>query len=201
MHAMKRVDRAWVGIVLLVGLEGLFGSPRAAAADVRKPNIVLMLGDDLGYGDLGAYGQSRIATPNLDRLAAAGMRFTQCYAGSTVCAPSRCCLMTGRNTGHARVRGNGLVPLRPEDVTVAEVLKGAGYATGLFGKWGLGEAETTGYPTRQGFDEFFGYVNQVHAHNYYPDFLWKGEDRFPLAGNVEGPRKGIAAARPSTPPT
>src|SRR5262249_22734443 len=141
------------------------------------------------------YGQERIKTPNLDRLAAEGVRFTQCYAGSTVCAPSRCCLMTGRHTGHARVRGNALVPLRPEDVTVAEVLKSAGYATGRFGKWGLGEHGSTGYPTRQGFDEFFGYVNQVHAHNYYPDFLWKGDERFPLTGNVEGPRKGIAIER------
>jgi arylsulfatase A-like enzyme len=178
----------------IIGIGALLCSS-LAAADTRTPNIVLMLGDDLGYGDLGVYGQGRIATPNLDRLAAEGMRFTECYAGSTVCAPSRCCLMTGRNTGHARVRGNGLVPLRPEDVTVAEVLKAAGYATGLFGKWGLGEAETTGYPTRQGFDEFFGYVNQVHAHNYYPDFLWKGENKLPLAGNVEGPRPGIAAER------
>ena len=119
------------------------------------------------------------------------MRFTQCYAGSTVCAPSRCCLMTGRHTGHARVRGNGLVPLRPEDVTVAEVLKGAGYATGLFGKWGLGEPGRTGLPNRQGFDEFFGYVNQLHAHNYYPEYLWKNEQKFRLEGNEE---KGRAIA-------
>jgi arylsulfatase A-like enzyme len=183
------------GIGLIVSLLAGLSTTPVRAADDRKPNIVLILADDLGYGDVGAYGQGRIATPNLDRLAAEGMRFTQCYAGSTVCAPSRCCLMTGRHTGHSRVRGNALVPLRPEDVTVAEVLKSAGYATGLFGKWGLGEPGSTGYPTRQGFDEFFGYVNQVHAHNYYPDYLWKNDGRFPLPGNVEGPKKGVAKER------
>ncbi|MBX6313470.1 MAG: arylsulfatase [Isosphaeraceae bacterium] len=167
--------------------------PRAAAAEGRKPNILFILADDLGYGDLGCYGQRQIRTPNLDRLAAEGMRFTQCYAGSTVCAPSRCCLMTGLHTGHARVRGNALVPLQPEDVTVAEVLKAAGYATGLVGKWGLGEPGTTGVPNRQGFDEFFGYLNQHHAHNYYPEFLWKNETKYPLAGNVE--KDNIATKR------
>src|SRR5437868_9672004 len=116
----------------------------ALAVDLpARPNIVFILADDLGYGDLGCYGQKEIQTPNLDRLAAEGVRFTQCYAGSTVCAPSRCCLMTGRHTGHAHVRGNALVPLRPEDVTVAEVLKAAGYRTGLVGKWGLGEPKST----------------------------------------------------------
>src|SRR5438034_11816493 len=117
-----------------------------------KPNIIFILADDLGYGDLGCYGQKKIRTPNLDRLAADGMRFTQCYAGSTVCAPSRCCLMTGVHTGHALVRGNARVPLRPDDVTVAKVLKGAGYRTALVGKWGLGEAGSTGVPNKQGFD-------------------------------------------------
>jgi arylsulfatase A-like enzyme len=192
---MRRINLVSIGIGLLVGSAILSGSPGRSSAADRPPNIVFMLGDDLGYGDLGCYGQTRIATPNLDRLAAEGVRFTQCYAGSTVCAPSRCCLMTGRHTGHARVRGNALVPLKPEDVTVAEVLKAAGYATGLFGKWGLGEAGSTGYPTRKGFDEFFGYVNQVHAHNYYPTFLWNGDEQFPLAGNVEGPKQGIAVER------
>ena len=150
----------------------------------RKPNIVFILADDLGYGDLGCYGQTQIQTPNLDRMAAAGMRFTDAYSGSTVCAPSRCALMTGLHTGHCRVRGNALVPLLPEDVTVAETLKHAGYATGLVGKWGLGEPETTGVPNRQGFDEFFGYLNQQHAHNSYPDYLWRNETKEPLEGNV-----------------
>jgi arylsulfatase A-like enzyme len=126
-------------------------------------------------------------------MAAEGVRFTQCYAGSTVCAPSRCCLMTGKHTGHAEVRGNRLVPLRPEDVTVAELLKGAGYATALIGKWGLGEPGSTGIPNHKGFDYFFGYLNQVHAHNYYPDYLWRNQEKVPLEGN--GVEKGVAVKR------
>lgn len=157
----------------------------ADAAGPKRPNIVFILADDLGYGDLGCYGQERIRTPNIDRLAARGRRFTQCSAGSTVCAPSRCSLMTGLHAGHGRVRGNALVPLRPEDVTIAEVLKPAGYATGIFGKWGLGEPGTTGLPNRQGFDEWFGYLNQRHAHNYYPEYLWKNEQKYRLEGNEE----------------
>lgn len=143
---------------------------------VNLPNIILFLADDLGYGDLGCYGQKYIKTPHLDRMAAEGMRFTDFYSGSTVCAPSRCTLMTGYHTGHSRVRGNDIVPLLPEDVTVAELLKAAGYATGIFGKWGLGEPGTTGVPNKKGFDEWFGYLNQVHAHDYYPDYLWRNEE-------------------------
>jgi arylsulfatase A-like enzyme len=159
----------------------------------RKPNIIFILADDLGYGDVGCYGQKTIQTPNLDRMAAEGMRFSQCYAGSTVCAPSRCCLMTGLHTGHCRVRGNALYPLRPEDVTVAKVLKDSGYATGLIGKWGLGEPDTTGVPNRQGFDYFYGYLNQVHAHNYYPDYLWKNAEKVAVDGNVV--ENGVARRR------
>jgi arylsulfatase A-like enzyme len=154
------------------------------AAEGRPPNIVFILADDLGYGDLGCYGQKRIQTPNIDRLAREGMKFTQCYAGSTVCAPSRCTLMLGKHTGHCTVRGNALVPLKPEDVTVAELLKGAGYATGLVGKWGLGEPGSTGIPNKQGFDYFYGYLNQRHAHNYYPAYLWKNTDKVLFPGNV-----------------
>src|SRR2546425_191781 len=154
--------------------------PYLKTATARKPNIIFILADDLGYGDLGCYGQRVIKTPNIDQLAKQGMRFTQCYAGSTVCAPSRCALMTGFHTGHARVRGNGLVPLLPQDTTVAEILKQAGYATGLAGKWGLGEPGTTGTPNKKGFDEFFGYLNQTHAHNYYPEYLWKNEEKYLL---------------------
>jgi arylsulfatase A-like enzyme len=117
-------------------------------------------------------------------MASEGIRFTQCYAGSTVCAPSRCCLMTGLHTGHARIRGNSLVPLRPEDETVADYLKETAHDTALIGKWGLGEAGTTGTPNRKGFGYFFGYLNQVHAHNYYPDYLWRNEKRVRIAGNV-----------------
>jgi arylsulfatase A-like enzyme len=156
-----------------------------AADGAAPPNIVFILADDLGYGDVGCYGQKVIKTPNIDRLAAAGVRFTDCYAGSTVCAPSRCTLMTGRHTGHARVRSNGAVPLEPDDVTVAEVLKGAGYVTGMFGKWGLGEPDTTGVPNKQGFDEWFGYLNQHHAHNYYPDTLWRNDQKISIPNVVE----------------
>jgi len=149
----------------------------------KRPNIIFILADDLGYGDLGCYEQKEIATPNIDRMATEGMKFTDHYAGSTVCAPSRCCLMTGLHTGHAHIRGNALIPLRPSDVTVAELLKKAGYTTGIIGKWGLGEAGTTGIPNKKGFDYWFGYLNQRHAHNYYPEFLWRNEDRVPIEGN------------------
>ena len=173
---------------LAAGAAVLAGRPLAEAAAEkpagRKPNIIFILADDLGYGDLGCFGQKRIKTPNIDKLAAEGMKFTDCYAGSTVCAPSRSCLMTGQHTGHTLVRGNARVPLRPEDVTVAELLKSAGYATALMGKWGLGEPGTTGVPTRQGFDDFFGYLNQRHAHNYYPSHLWRGEKKVPLKNVV-----------------
>jgi arylsulfatase A-like enzyme len=149
-----------------------------------RPNIIFIQADDLGYGDLSCYGQRKFRTPNIDRLAAEGMRFTQYYAGSTVCAPSRSALMTGQHTGHTRIRGNARHPLLSEDVTVAEALKSAAYKTALIGKWGLGEAGTTGVPNRQGFDYFFGYLNQRHAHNYYPTFLWRNEKRIDLRNLV-----------------
>ncbi len=139
----------------------------------RRPSIILIVADDLGYGDLGCYGQTKIKTPNLDRLAAEGIRFTDAYAGSTVCAPSRCALMTGLHTGHAFIRGNATFALRPEDRTVAEVLQQAGYYTGLIGKWGLGNENTTGMPGKKGFEEFAGYLDQTHAHDYYTDHLWR----------------------------
>lgn len=159
---------------------------------VEKPNVIFILADDLGYGDLGCYGQKKIQTPHLDRMAAEGLRFTQFYAGSTVCAPSRSVLMTGQHLGHTTVRGNAgksnleAQTLRDEDVTVAEVLKSAGYSTGLIGKWGLGEGGSTGHPNRQGFDEFFGFLNQVHAHNHYPGFLWRNSERVALSNVVSG---------------
>ncbi len=148
-----------------------------------RPNIIFILADDLGYGDLGCYGQKLIQTPCLDRLAAEGMRFTQFYAGSTVCAPSRCVLMTGLHTGHCTVRGNAdrdRQSLREEDLTVAEFLKQADYTTGLVGKWGLGEEGTPGLPDLQGFDYFCGYLNQTHAHNYFPEFLWRNREQVRL---------------------
>jgi arylsulfatase A-like enzyme len=155
------------------------------AQEQPKPNIILITADDLGYGDLGCYGQKNIKTPNLDRLAAEGMRFTQAYAGSTVCAPSRCTLLTGLHTGHARIRGNARVSLRDSDVTIAEVLKPAGYATAHIGKWGCATPGSSGEPHKQGFEHWLGYVSNTEAHNYYPEFLWKNGERLKLTNKVE----------------
>ena len=169
---------------------GTLGAAIPSLGQTQKLNIVFILADDLGYGDLGCYGQAVIATPHLDHLAGEGMRFTQSYAGSTVCAPSRCCLMTGMHTGHARIRGNGPdVPLRPEDRTIPELLKTAGYRTGMFGKWSLGAIHTTGYPTRKGFDEWFGFFSQTQAHTYYPEILLDGEKDVIVRGNFGRNRK------------
>lgn len=166
------------------------------------PNIILILADDLGFGELGCYGQKLIATPHLDRMAAEGMRFTQFYAGSTVCAPSRSVLMTGQHTGHTRVRGNA-GPDRPaaqtllaEDVTMAKLLHGAGYRTGLVGKWGLGLIDEPGEPRRQGFDTYFGFLSQTHAHNHFPNFLWRDGVKVPLPNDLVqvGPVEGVGYA-------
>ena len=175
--------------LLLALLLSLVAAPRGRT---EPPNIVFILADDLGYGDLGCYGQARIRTPHLDRMAAEGTRFTQVYAGATVCAPSRSVLMQGLHTGHCRVRGNAgrgnpmAQSLRPGDLTVARLLQEAGYRTGLFGKWGLGDnpGAEPGLPRRQGFDEFFGYLNQHHAHNYYPTFLWRNEELVALRNRM-----------------
>jgi len=150
----------------------------------RRPNIILILADDLGYGDLGCYGQKHIKTPSLDQMAREGMRFTDFYSGSTVCAPSRCTLMTGYHTGHCRIRGNNGaddISLLAEDITVAEILKAAGYSTAMFGKWGLGGTGSTGEPHLKGFDEWFGYLNHVHAHDYYPSYLWRNQQKIPIS--------------------
>lgn len=177
--------------------------PRRLAGPDR-PNIIFVLTDDLGYGDLGCYGQQVIQTPNIDRMAAEGMLFTDAYAGSTVCAPSRCCLMTGMHTGHAYVRGNkeakpmGQLPLPEDAVTVPKLLKSRGYRTALIGKWGLGGPGSTGTPNNQGFDYFFGYLCQRHAHNYYPEFLFRNDERVPLPNKVAGDRDdgaGVATVR------
>jgi arylsulfatase A-like enzyme len=162
----------------------------ARAADApSKPNIVLVVADDLGYGDLGCYGQKKIPTPNIDRLAAEGMKFTNMYAGATVCAPSRCVLMTGFHGGRGYIRGNSKLSLRAGDVTIAELLGKAGYITGMFGKWGLGQESSSGEPLRQGFDKFYGYLDQHHAHNYYPSFLIEDRRRVALKNVVPG--KGL----------
>ncbi|MBY0506544.1 MAG: arylsulfatase [Bryobacteraceae bacterium] len=155
----------------------------------RPPNIVFIMADDLGLGDLGCYGQKIIRTPNIDRLAREGVRFTQAYSGCTVCAPSRSVLMTGMHMGHTSIRANaGGQSLEARDVTVAQLLQRAGYATGGFGKWGLGDLGTEGAPWKKGFDQFFGYLHQVHAHFFYPRFLLDNEKRYPLAGNENGQR-------------
>ena len=151
----------------------------------QKPNIIFIMADDLGYGHLGCYGQKIIKTPHIDKLAQEGRKFTQAYSGCCVCAPARSTLMTGLHAGHTSVRGNGGgVSLLPEDVTVAQILKKAGYTTGLFGKWGLGEAGTVGVPNKKGFDEFFGYLHQLHAQFYYPEFLWHNEEKYPIPENA-----------------
>jgi arylsulfatase A-like enzyme len=179
---------AALGGLLAVGGAGFWWQKRR---DRRRPNVILILADDLGYGDLGPYGQARIMTPNLDRLAAEGMIFSQAYAGSSICAPSRCCLMTGLHTGHARIRhnktcdGEGRVGLRPDDLTVAELLKSGGYATAIFGKWGMGYGNTPGTPNNQGFDEFLGRINE-RTSQYYPEFLWRNEEKEVLEDNLDG---------------
>ena len=163
-----------------------------------RPNIILILADDLGYGDLGCYGQKKIKTPHLDQLASEGLRFTHCYAGTCVCAPSRAALMTGLHTGHTRIRGNAEIPLATNETTVAEVLKRGGYDTGVIGKWGLGLEASGATPGRRGFDEFLGYLSQTHAHDYYPTQLWRssvmdlergaGDFPLPIAANEGGAR-------------
>lgn len=156
-----------------------------SADDAMRPNIVYVLADDAGLADFGAFGGRLIQTPSIDRLASEGMRFDRHYAGSTVCAPSRSVLMTGKHSGHTRIRGNARASLRAEDVTVAEVLQTQGYATALIGKWGLGDHASPGAPDRKGFDHFFGYLDQGRAHRYYPEFLWRNREKTEYPGNPE----------------
>lgn len=197
--AFDRSRMSTVWLLTAVTASALLQST-AAAEPLARPNIIYILADDLGYGDLGCYGQQTLTTPNLDRMAVEGMRFTQHYAGSTVCAPSRCVLLTGLHTGHCRVRGNGLGQLLDEDVTIAEVLKQAGYRTGCVGKWGVGNPPPLDDPRRQGFDYFYGYINMFHAHNFYPEFIIRNGERVPLRNEVEpqwkdGDGRGIATKR------
>ena len=190
----------YIGFLFLVN--SCKNSNKVSERNHLQPNIIFILADDLGYGDVGVYGQQNFETPNLDRLAHGGMKFLQHYSGSTVCAPSRSALMTGQHTGHTFIRGNsergftldkeGQYPLAPEEITIAEVLKKGGYATGAFGKWGLGYPGSEGDPTKQGFDEFFGYNCQRVAHNYYPTHLWDNLTKTPLKGN-DGKTKTVYA--------
>ena len=185
---------ALAAVGVLVSLAALVQPPSAGASD--HPNIVFIMADDLGWAELGCYGQEKIRTPNIDRLAAEGMRFIDYYTSAPVCAPARCTLMTGLHLGHAYARDNfevgswdsyrGQLPLPAGTVTIATLLKEAGYATGAFGKWGLGEVGSSGDPLDQGFDRFFGYNCQRHAHNYYPRYLVSDRDRVTLEGNDRG---------------
>jgi arylsulfatase A-like enzyme len=160
-------------------------------AQGKKPNIIYIMIDELGYFELSCMGNKYIETPNIDHMATEGMRFTQALAGGPVCAPTRCVLMTGQHTGHCTVRKNSQVwPMRAEDVTVAELLKKAGYATGGFGKWGCGDRGTTGVPEKHGFDIFFGYYNQTHAHSFFPNYLVRNGEKIPLEGNTGDFYKG-----------
>ncbi|MCK4998246.1 MAG: arylsulfatase [Anaerohalosphaera sp.] len=186
---VKTVGFGFASICVGVGLK------EAAGADTKKPNIIYIMADDLGYGELGCYGQKLIKTPNIDAMATQGMKFTQHYSGSALCAPSRCCLMTGKHTGHAYIRNNkplpfeGNLPIPKEEVTVAEVMKSAGYTTGCIGKWGIGYPGSEGDPNKQGFDHWFGYNCQRQAHSYYPTHLWRNADKVMLKGNENG-KKG-----------
>jgi arylsulfatase A len=173
MKSSMSIALIFVGV--LVGSGG--GNPPAALQPAGPPNILLIQADDLGYGDLSAYGQSQFQTPSLDRLAREGIRFTQYYSGSTVCAPSRAALMTGQHTGHGWVRGNGDIPLRDEDTTIAMILKNAGYRTAVIGKWGLGAPGTPGQPDKKGFEYSFGFIDHRHAHRQYTDHLWRNGEQ------------------------
>jgi arylsulfatase A len=184
---LRRFSRVALPLLLLAS---------SALGQERPPNVVFLMADDLGYGDLGSYGQTKIQTPHLDRLAAEGMRFTQHYSGSTVCAPSRCVLLTGRHTGQSWVRDNyemggweqgnreGQLALPEDTFTLGRLFQQAGYATCAIGKWGLGGPGSTGHPNRQGFDHWFGYLCQRHAHNFYPTHIWRNETRIELPGNT-----------------
>jgi arylsulfatase A-like enzyme len=179
-------------LLYVLTLALLIALPLPSLAAGPRPNLIWVMADDLGYGELGCFGQGIIQTPHLDRMAREGLRFTRFYAGATVCAPSRSVLMTGQHHGRTRVRGNAgaqnprAQALRADDYTVARLLQDTGYATALIGKWGLGDIgpAETGLPRRHGFDYFFGYLNQRHAHNHFPDFLWRNEQRMPLPNKI-----------------
>jgi arylsulfatase A-like enzyme len=177
--------------LVLVGCAGAAHDASTPSARGRPVNVVLVVADDLGYGDLGCYGQTKIHTPHIDALARDGVRFTQHYSGAPVCAPSRCVLMTGQASGHASIRDNlehspeGQEPMAASDATIAELLRERGYVCGGFGKWGLGFPGSDGDPLRRGFDHFYGYNCQRHAHTYYPTYLWDDGERVELPGNVD----------------
>jgi len=201
------IIRAVTSVLILAGLQWS-NTDASLAGEIDRPNIVFILADDLGYGELGCYGQQKIKTPNLDRLATQGVRMTQHYSGAPVCAPARCTLMTGLHLGHAEIRGNrdsgngrvfpGQWPITDQAMTIAEVLHDAGYATGAFGKWGLGPSNTSGSPIKQGFDRYYGYNCQRNAHSFYPPFLDSDEkevriNRYPIPGHDRKPQGEVVA--------
>ncbi|HUT14291.1 MAG TPA: arylsulfatase [Thermoguttaceae bacterium] len=201
---MKTLHELLVFMLVTPCLAAAANSARTADG---KPNVVLIVADDLGYRELGCFGQKLIRTPNLDRLAEQGMRLVQHYSGNAVCAPSRCVLMTGKHPGHAFVRNNremkpeGQQPIPDAEVTLAELLRQQGYVTGAFGKWGLGGPGTEGDPIKQGFDRFFGYNCQAHAHSYYPAYLWSNDRRIQLDNDPPVPgHAGLAAGADSNDP-
>jgi arylsulfatase A-like enzyme len=199
--------RSFLTVPALASAAAAQRAPRAQRS--AQPNFIFIMADDLGVFDLGCYGGKLIRTPNIDRLAADGMRFNACYAGAAVCAPSRSVLMTGQHLGHTTVRSNaslrtgGRVSLRADDFTIAEMLKGPewrdaydenrAYATAIFGKWGLGEPGTSGLPNDHGFDEWFGFLNQQHAHHHYPEYLWRNRNKETIYGNLGGRNREYAS--------
>lgn len=193
---MKRLLCTCIPLLAAAGLSGC-----ADTTSNKQPyNVIYILADDLGYGDIGCYGQQKILTPHLDRMAQEGMLFTQHYAGCTVSAPSRCALMTGLHTGHSQIRGNkelspeGQQPMEAGTFTLGRLMQSAGYTTGIFGKWGLGAPGTPSVPTQMGFDRFFGYNCQREAHSYYPDHLWDNETRMEYPENSQFGRQTYSQA-------
>lgn len=189
IYMKKYLSKLELKLIYIVFILAVFGCNNKQIQTEKKPNIIYILADDLGYGDLSFTGQQKFSTPNIDKLAKNGMFFTQHYSGSTVCAPSRSSLMTGQHTGNTFIRGNreinpeGQYPMNDSIITVSELLKSVGYITGAFGKWGLGYPGSEGDPNKQGFDEFYGYNCQRIGHNYYPYYLWHNQTKVMLDGN------------------
>src|SRR3954469_7805297 len=177
-------------VLLFVSAIAILSGVAESNAQTCPPNIVYLIIDELGYYELSCMGHPEHRTPNIDRLASEGVRFTQCLAGGPVCAPTRCALLTGKHAGHMTIRANGgFDPLREGEETLGSVLKKAGYATGGFGKWGNGGRGTSGVPEKHGFDVFFGYYDQVHAHTYFPKYLIRNSQEVPLEGNTGNPKE------------
>lgn len=180
----RRSSEVFIIPLVLAVIAIMINQEWVQAQHPAKPNVILILADDLGYGDLGCFGQREVPTPRIDGMARDGMRFMRHYSGSTVCAPSRCVLMTGKHTGHASVRGNNAVLMRDDELTLARLFKEAGYTTGCFGKWGIGHPPPYDDPQRKGFDHFYGYINMWHAHNFWPEFLIEDGKKVSLPNQV-----------------